>query len=124
MSGILRLPKIAVPGQPLALSTTCFLGTGVHIFSFHICASIVGQPQLSTHLPSGTNQTLSVVDSGTGSEDMKKYENCLPRLGDTVLGRVTRINHTEATMGVFVVGETVCVDEFKGIIRLVFGKWT
>lgn len=43
--------------------------------------------------------------------------NLLPQVGNTVLARVTRINPRQATVGVFVVGDTVCNDEFQGIIR-------
>lgn len=53
---------------------------------------------------------------GGGSEDIA-LTNLLPQVGSTVLARVTRINPRQATVEIFVVGDTVSNDEFQGIIR-------
>ncbi|RPB15943.1 hypothetical protein P167DRAFT_460708, partial [Morchella conica CCBAS932] len=101
------------PGQPLAPSSRYIPGTGVHIFHYEICASIVGIPQLSPSSPSGLEQILSVLPC----TDSTNKNGILPQVGAIVLGKVTRITHIEATLAIFVVGEAVCTDEFKGIIR-------
>lgn len=121
-------PDIAIPGQPLAPAASHIPGTGVHIFNGQICASVVGQPQLSTSASSPPparkdqegKQILSVLrpaHSLGGQKEDVALSNLLPQVGNTVLARVTRINPRQATVGVFVVGDTVCNDEFQGIIR-------
>ncbi|KAH0602707.1 uncharacterized protein H6S33_008357, partial [Morchella sextelata] len=106
------LPPTATPGQPLASSSRYVPGTGVHIFDREICASIVGIPQLSPSSSSGREQILSVLPC----TDSTNKNGILPQLGAIILGRVTRITHIEATLAIFVVGDVVCTDEFKGII--------
>lgn len=124
-------PDIVIPGQPLAPVASYTPGAGVHIFNDQICASVVGQPKLSTpaSLPAPparkekdqeAKQILSVLRPmhvvGGGSEDIA-LTNLLPQVGSTVLARVTRINPRQATVEIFVVGDTVSNDEFQGIIR-------
>lgn len=112
---IIGLPTIATPGQPLASSSRYIPGTGVHIFDYEICASIVGIPQISPGSSSGRGQILSVFPcTGPTNEN-----GILPESGAIILGRVTKITHIEATLAIFAVGEVVCTDEFKGIIRFV-----
>ncbi len=41
----------------------------------------------------------------------------LPTVDSIVLCRVTRIQSRQATVAILVVGETVCADEFQGVIR-------
>lgn len=123
-------PDITIPGQPLASAASYTPGTGVHIFNDQICASVVGQPQLSTPAspPPPTRkekdqeakEVLSVLrpthGAGGKNEDVA-LANLLPQVGSTVLARVTRINPRQATVEIFVVGDTVSNDEFQGIIR-------
>lgn len=123
-------PEIAIPGQPLAPAEFYTPGTGVHIFNNQICASVVGLPQLSTPASSPPpikkekdqeeKRTLSVlrpVHAVGGKNEDVALTNLLPQVGNTVLARVTRINPRQATVEIFVVGDTVCNDEFQGIIR-------
>ncbi|KAL0633513.1 exosome 3'-_5 exonuclease subunit ski4 (Csl4) [Maublancomyces gigas] len=117
-------PNIAIPGQPLAFATSYTPGTGVHVFNDQICASIVGQPQLSTPAsPSRkekdqeVKQVLSVLRPASGKSEDVALVNLLPQVGSMVLARVTRINPRQATVEIFVVGDTVSNDEFQGIIR-------
>lgn len=113
-----NFPVVAVPGQPLASSAVYQPGTGVHIFNYIIYASIVGEPQVTTS-SSGSKQTLSVISNEAVPCWKKSGGNSLPRLGDIVLARVKRIHQYDATVGIFVVGEMTCADEFQGIIRSV-----
>lgn len=117
-------PDIAIPGQPLAPAASYTPGTGVHIFNDRICASVVGQPQLSTptspprkEKDQDAKQILSVLRPVSGKSEDVALVNLLPQVGSTVLARVTRINPRQATVEIFVVGDTVSNDEFQGIIR-------
>ncbi|KAH8154190.1 uncharacterized protein LAJ45_01958 [Morchella importuna] len=117
-----EFPEIATPGQPLAPVASYTLGTGVHIFNDRICASVVGQPSLSAPTTkSESKQILSVLrpsqSGSSGKQGDVALTNLLPQVGNNVLARVTRINPRQATVGIFVVGDTVCNDEFQGIIR-------
>lgn len=122
-------PDIAIPGQPLASAASYTPGTGVHIFNDQICASVVGQPQLSTpaspppparkEKDQEAKEILSVLrpTHGVDGGNDVALANLLPQVGSTVLARVTRINPRQATVEIFVVGDTVSNDEFQGIIR-------
>lgn len=118
-------PDIAIPGQPLAPVASYTPGAGVHVFNDQICASVVGQPQLSTpasrkEKDQDGKQILSVlrpVHTVGGKNEDVALTNLLPQVGNTVLARVTRINPRQATVEIFVVGDTVSNDEFQGIIR-------
>lgn len=117
-----EFPEIATPGQPLAPVASYTLGTCVHIFNDRICASIVGQPSLSAPTTkSESKQILSVLrpsqSGSSGKQEDVALTNLLPQVGNNVLARVTRINPRQATVAIFVVGDTVCNDEFQGIIR-------
>lgn len=50
-------------------------------------------------------------------EDDARVMNVLPAVDAIVLARVTRINPRQANVAILVIGQTVCADEFPGIIR-------
>lgn len=62
-------------------------------------------------------QVLSVLRPASGKSEDVALVNLLPQVGSMVLARVTRINPRQATVEIFVVGDTVSNDEFQGIIR-------
>jgi exosome complex component CSL4 len=61
--------------------------------------------------------TLSIQRSAQSLSNDTALTNVLPEVGAVVLARVTRINPRQATVAILVVGETVCSDEFQGLIR-------
>ncbi|KAL7268062.1 exosome 3'-_5 exonuclease subunit ski4 (Csl4) [Rhizina undulata] len=136
------LPRTAIPGQPLANTSTYTPGVGVHVFEGRICASVVGQvvvfppgSSVAANAATGTPSVAGGVGAGVakgtlpvltvqrpiGVQSVREggdAEGLLPEVGATVLARVTRINPRLATVAIFVIGETVCEEEFQGVIRV------
>ncbi|KAH0547515.1 hypothetical protein FGG08_000240 [Glutinoglossum americanum] len=119
-------PSIAIPGQPLGLSSQYASGPGTHVQNAHICASILGpvvEYAQDTKASSGKTRdspppVLSVQRSAQLVSNDAALTNVLPEVDAVVLARVTRINPRQATVAILVVGETVCSDEFQGLIRV------
>ena len=108
------LPTIALPGQPLASSTQYKPGPGTHLPSSNpntVHASIFGQ--VST-IPSKKGPSIiSVVrQSQTAAPS-----SLLPKEGNIILGRVTRISIREARVQILVINDVPVMEEFAGVIR-------
>ncbi|KAI9768207.1 MAG: exosome 3'-_5 exonuclease subunit ski4 (Csl4) [Geoglossum simile] len=123
-------PSIAIPGQPLGPASQYLSGPGTHVQNLLLCASILGPvvEQAAQGSPKTSSKktgyvpplpTLSVQRSAHSSSNDTALTNVLPEVGAVVLARVTRINPRQATVAILVVGETVCSDEFQGLIRQV-----
>lgn len=130
------LPKLAVPGQPLAPAASYLSGPGTHIHSGVICASITGpvtvdssqsNPKLKSVLSvsrtysnrntapansqiislSQPHLTPAPATAPTAAKARPRY-NTLPAVDSTVLARVTRVQKRQATVSILVVlGGTV-----------------
>ncbi|KAL8710003.1 MAG: hypothetical protein Q9220_005274 [cf. Caloplaca sp. 1 TL-2023] len=141
----MSLPIIALPGQLLGPSTAYSAGPGTHLYSSNIYASLSGQPTTTTTSPTPPSSTTSkpspqanakptisisrlpssssTTSPGPVSERISNT-NALPRVGDVVVGRVTRCMNRQVNVGILIVmgqgaGEegTVCADEIQGVVR-------
>ncbi|KAI8804304.1 hypothetical protein BJ742DRAFT_825647 [Cladochytrium replicatum] len=102
--------NIVVPGQRLASGSEFNASSGTYIRDGDIYASVVGQlTSLPAPTPSET-PSIRVVRS--------KPPSAVPEIGSIVTGRVLRINPTQATLAILIVGSTPCHDEFRGVIRI------
>ncbi|KAL9005660.1 MAG: hypothetical protein Q9188_001566 [Gyalolechia gomerana] len=142
----MSLPAVALPGQLLGSSKAYIPGSGTHLHASNIYASLPGRPVLNTSSPSKKlppskpTLTISRLPSTSPSADLGPVgerisnTNALPRVGDVVVGRVTRCMMRQVNVAVLVVysgdegnhggrfydggGEgTVCADEVQGVVR-------
>ncbi|KAH0566106.1 hypothetical protein GP486_000497 [Trichoglossum hirsutum] len=124
-------PPIAIPGQPLGPASQYASGPGTHIQNSQVCASIIGTvAECAQYAASGKSKVgsgkageaplpvLSIQRSAQSASNDAALTNILPEVDAVVLARVTRINPRQATVAILVVGETVCSDEFPGLIRV------
>jgi len=122
-------PSIAIPGQPLGPASRYISGPGTHVQNSQLCASILGSvvEQAAPGKSKASSKraedvlplpTLSIQRSAQSLSNDTALTNVLPEVGAVVLARVTRINPRQATVAILVVGETVCSDDFQGLIRV------
>ena len=118
------LPQIALPGQPLGSISSYIPGPGTHLPpsvkdnhppSTIIRASIVG-PTVTTPAKKGL-QNISI--SRRVQENQETRSVLLPKEGNVILGRITRINIREARVQILVINDIPTMEEFMGVIRYV-----
>jgi exosome complex component CSL4 len=115
----MALPSIALPGQPLAPSSSYKPGPGTHLSPSQsstastIRASILG-PTVTTPVQKGL-PTLSIARQASTSQ--QNQATLLPKEGSVILGRVTRINIREARVQILVINDIPTMEEFTGVIR-------
>jgi exosome complex component CSL4 len=121
------LPKLAVPGQQLASTTTYLSGSGTHVHNGQICASIAGPVYIEqSHAKPKTKSILSISRSSNslankgavpGQQQQKQQKvagaaatttskpkyNTLPSVDSIVLARVTRVQKRQVTVSILVV---------------------
>lgn len=129
-------PPISIPGETIGSATKYTAGPGTHIHNGQLCASTLGPVVTETPTTTTFTTTSSSKTNNTTKKDKKPLlpllsisrssgnnavANVLPEVDAVVLARVTRINPRQANVAILVVGETVCADEFPGIIRYVLG---
>ncbi|KAL8702547.1 MAG: hypothetical protein Q9201_004288 [Fulgogasparrea decipioides] len=140
----MTLPTLAFPGQLLGPSSTYNSGPGTHLHASNIYASLPGRPTTTPSPPSTASKshsskptltifrlpsTSATASPGPVSERISNT-NALPRVGDTVLGRVTRCMTRQVNVGILIVmggeghgnvkegGEgIVCAHEVQGVVR-------
>ena len=120
------LPQIALPGQPLGSISSYIPGPGTHLpptvkdnhhpSSKVIRASIVG-PTVTTPAKKGL-QNISI--SRRVQENQETRSVLLPKEGNVILGRITRINIREARVQILVISDIPTMEEFMGVIRYVW----
>ncbi|KAL8695717.1 MAG: hypothetical protein Q9224_003211 [Gallowayella concinna] len=139
------LPALALPGQLLGPSSTYNPGPGTHLHASNIYASLSGHPtttSLPPQAPTNSSKqpqskptvsiarlpsTSATADLGPVSERISNT-NALPRVGDVVLGRVTRCMTRQVNVAISIVmngrngdhGEKrgmVCANEIQGVVR-------
>jgi exosome complex component CSL4 len=104
-----------LPGQPLGPSAQYKPGTGTHLPSPQstvIHASILG-PVSTTPAKKGLSTVTVTRQSQTAAQT-----SLLPKEGNLILGRVTRINIREARVQILVINDVPVMEEFAGVIRL------
>ncbi|KAL9596388.1 MAG: hypothetical protein Q9219_005823 [cf. Caloplaca sp. 3 TL-2023] len=144
----MSLPTFALPGQLLGPLNSYTPGPGTHLHASNIYASLLGRPvttTTTTNNPSSTTapstqsskptlsithlaSTSTLADRGPVSERVSNT-NALPRVGDVVVGRVTRCMVRQVNVAVLVVYKSgcggdgdddegvVCADEVQGVVR-------
>ncbi|KAL8969913.1 MAG: hypothetical protein Q9183_001765 [Haloplaca sp. 2 TL-2023] len=134
----MSLPTLALPGQLLGSSSKYVSGPGTYLHASNIYASLSGQPAATTptsksHLNKPTltitrlSSSSATASLGPVSERINNT-NALPKVGDVVLGRVTRCTMKQVNVGIVVVvgaeGKeelrvegTVCAHEIQGVVR-------
>ena len=120
---MMTLPQIALPGQPLGLSSSYIPGSGTHLPpssvqqtsspSRMIHASILG-PTVTTPAKKGL-PTVSI--SRQEATTQHTQATLLPKEGSIILGRITRINIREARVQILVINDIPTMEEFTGVIR-------
>lgn len=115
------LPKIALPGQPLGPLSAYVPGPGTHLVPSHqihvptssiLHASILG-PTITTPTAKGPSISISRQQSITH----QPQTSLLPKEGNIILGRITRINIREARVQILVIGDIPVMEDFVGVIR-------
>ncbi|KTW32709.1 exosome non-catalytic core subunit CSL4 [Pneumocystis jirovecii RU7] len=114
MIGPLETGQLVLPGQPISPINAATGGPGTIIHTSFIRASIPGKIVQSLD----SNGQLQISVERLLDMFHRKGSSILPEVNAIVLGRVTKIKPKEATVNIFVVGETVCQREFQGIIRI------
>ena len=104
--------QIACPGDRLARKDEGFPGPGTYIRGDHICSSLVG---VATQQPgdgtTGGLPLVSVLGSGRRAQDQ------VVQVGDTIMGRITRIRAEQASVEILCAGDTVLQEAYHGVIR-------
>lgn len=118
----MALPTLATPGLLLGPTTKYSPGPGTHVYNSSLYASIAGSPSTTPAPPAlspSSKPTTAPPSLPTISiaHDHTSTRNILPTVDSTVLCRVTRTQTRQATVAILVVGDTVCADEFQGVIR-------
>jgi len=125
------LPTIALPGQPLGPLSSYIPGSGTHIPpsvptktpapTSIIHASILGPTDVTPKPPTASRQrpTLSISRHETEAQktSQQRGASLLPKEGNVILGRVTRINIREARVQILVINDIPTMEEFTGVIR-------
>ncbi|KAI9743847.1 MAG: exosome 3'-_5 exonuclease subunit ski4 (Csl4) [Claussenomyces sp. TS43310] len=123
---------LAIPGQDLGPISKYQPGLGTHIHASRLYASILGTIQTSAPpklagpskrptkitpaAPPPAPPTVSVLRAP--ATDTKARSEVIPEVNSLVLCKVTRITPRQATVSIFVVGETVLDGEWQGLIRV------
>ena len=120
------LPAIALPGQPLGPLSSYIPGSGTHLPpsvptnplppTSTIRASILGLTDTTPGAPR-ERPTVSISRHETEAQKTKKVASILPKEGNVVLGRVTRINIREARVQILVINDVPTIEDFTGVIR-------
>ncbi|KAI4243617.1 MAG: hypothetical protein L6R40_003441 [Gallowayella cf. fulva] len=135
------LPTLAIPGQLLGPSSAYSPGPGTHLYASNVYASLPGHPTTTTnsssHPPSKSSTqpsskpvvSIARLPSASATADLglvsERISNtiALPRVGDVVLGRVTRCMTRQVNVAISIVmdggeGEgMVCANEIQGVVR-------
>mmetsp|Transcript_446 Transcript_446/g.796 ORF Transcript_446/g.796 Transcript_446/m.796 type:complete len:147 (+) Transcript_446:178-618(+) len=99
------------PGDRLGDSVTFAPGRGSHVHGAYVCASLVGTLQV---VPADH----AAPDSRTLVQVLRGSKHTLvPKPGDIVTGKVTKINSRFAAVDILCVGRTGLDEKFQGIIR-------
>ncbi|CAN0518253.1 unnamed protein product, partial [Ectocarpus sp. 12 AP-2014] len=99
------MTEVVCPGKRLGRASEYRAGPGTYVRGTYIYASVVG-PKL---------------EQAAADEDGKPYlivtADQVIQVGDTVMGRVTRISTRQAWVEIICVGETVLREPHRGIVR-------
>ncbi|KAK5200327.1 exosome 3'-_5 exonuclease subunit ski4 (Csl4) [Exophiala xenobiotica] len=96
------MTTLVVPGQVLASTSTHQPGPGTHIHETNILASIVGQTSTTPAANKTSKPTISVPRQGPTPTSLNSA-TALPKVGSTVLCRVTRVQQRQLAASILLV---------------------
>ncbi|EXJ56105.1 hypothetical protein A1O7_09036 [Cladophialophora yegresii CBS 114405] len=92
-----------VPGQILSNTSTHVPGPGTHVYETNILASILGHTLITSSRDKKSKATISVPRESTPTLTSINNNVVLPKVGSTVLCRVTRIRQRELNASILTV---------------------
>ena len=121
----MSLPSFVLPGTTIASTSSFQSGLGTYVHNSNIVASIKGKPSTLSASESASTTTarptISVAPSVASIRQIPSRNvtrrNVLPSVNAIVLAKVTRLQQRQANVSIVVVDETVCSDEFAGVVR-------
>mmetsp|Transcript_2819 Transcript_2819/g.4753 ORF Transcript_2819/g.4753 Transcript_2819/m.4753 type:complete len:191 (+) Transcript_2819:274-846(+) len=99
------------PGDKLSQTVGHVAGKGTYVRGQHICASIIGKKQLNSPIEGSADQSIT-VEVARGVE-----QTSVPKEGDIVTAKVTKINVRMAVVDILCIGQKAVEDSFSGVIR-------
>jgi exosome complex component CSL4 len=97
--------KIVHPGYRIGHINEYIAASGTVERDFHVYATIVGRLEIKEEFDG--KKIVTVIGK----------TNIIPAIGDTILGKVAKINNTLAYVDILVINSTPLTNVFKGIIR-------
>lgn len=93
---------LVVPGQVLGNTSTHRPGPGTHVYENNILASIIGRSSVTPAENKSSKPVISVPRPGTSPVGLNTASS-LPKVGSTVLCRVTRVQQRQISASILVV---------------------
>jgi exosome complex component CSL4 len=101
------MSTIAIPGQVLGTTATHSSGAGTHVFESKIYASIIGSVVNIPAASKSSKATITIPRDATALHTVQSIAtSSLPAVGTTVLCRITRVQHRQASASILVVNPT------------------
>ncbi|MCJ1329455.1 exosome 3'-_5 exonuclease subunit ski4 (Csl4) [Thelotrema lepadinum] len=118
------LPSFVLPGTTLGTTSSSYSGPGTYIHNSNIIASIKGKPSVLAPPGPASATSKPTISVNTPVASLRQIpsrnvtrRNVLPSVNAVVLAKVTRLQQRQANVAIVVVNETVCADEFAGMVR-------
>jgi exosome complex component CSL4 len=93
----------ALPGDVLGSTTTHLAGPGTHIYDSKICASIVGSVSTIPAPSTSGKPSLTIPRTPLNPSSQPPKVSTLPALNSTVICRITRVQHRQASASILLV---------------------
>jgi exosome complex component CSL4 len=94
-----------LPGEAIASISTHLAGAGTHVRDSSICASIVGQVSTTPASSKNSKATIKVEKLSSGPSLQKFKLKTLPKLNNTVVCRITRVQSRQASASILLVDD-------------------
>ncbi|ORZ03502.1 hypothetical protein BCR43DRAFT_483479 [Syncephalastrum racemosum] len=100
---------VVTPGQRLGYSEEYASGTGTYERNGILYASVVGMRRIVPSVKDDQLPTLIV--------EREKEQSAVPGVHSVVTGKVIRVTPSQAVVAIMVVGDSLCKEDFLGVIR-------
>ena len=98
------MASLVVPGQILGSISSHLPGPGTHVFENNILASIIGSTIITPPVNKSTKPIISIPRYNTSSAARADAATgILPKVGSTVLGRITRVSQRQLAASILIV---------------------
>lgn len=110
-----KQPQLVVPGQRIGSTRDYVAGEGTYALHSHIHASVVGTLCITPSTPNISTTTTTTTmknqhhSAAILSVKALKRANPIPEIGDTILGKVTKITSTQAHVFILLINDEPCV---------------